>query len=270
MTDAFIEKIAQGRRAVDAEKLLADRQDPEVDQQIAEAQQEAQKAGVNSTPTFLIQKGNGAPQKVVASPRSTRTSSRESDSARRSPAAPLPTRASGAPAAQRRLARWIAGIALLGVGVAAYLVTSTTPASSRSARPATAAARRCRPPSTRSSPAIPVALLGLIGYLAILGSLFVRGDLGRLAGAAIALSGFGFSMYLTYRELFTIEAICQWCVASAVLMTLLAILTVVQALEGRAGPGLAQAGTSSARSSATRPLSSPIPMRSSTSSASAR
>ena len=41
-----------------------------------------------------------------------------------------------------------------------------------------------------------------------------------------ALVGFGFSAYLTYRELFSIHAICQWCVASAVLMTLLAIVTV--------------------------------------------
>ena len=73
---------------------------------------------------------------------------------------------------------------------------------------------------------IPVALLGLIGYVLILASAWVRGDAGRLAGAVLALSGFGFSAYLTYRELFTIDAICQWCVASAVVMAALAVLTV--------------------------------------------
>ena len=36
-----------------------------------------------------------------------------------------------------------------------------------------------------------------------------------------ALTGFGFSLYLTYRELFSIHAICEWCVSSAVIMTLL-------------------------------------------------
>ncbi|MBV9004497.1 MAG: vitamin K epoxide reductase family protein [Solirubrobacterales bacterium] len=77
---------------------------------------------------------------------------------------------------------------------------------------------------------IPVAVLGLAGYIGILGSLALRGELGRMAGFGIALIGFGFSMYLTYRELFTIKAICQWCVASAVLMTLLAILTAVRVL----------------------------------------
>jgi uncharacterized membrane protein len=55
---------------------------------------------------------------------------------------------------------------------------------------------------------------------------------GRLIdGFGVALVGFGFSAYLTYRELFTIHAICRWCVASAVLMTALAILTLVRLLQ---------------------------------------
>ena len=77
---------------------------------------------------------------------------------------------------------------------------------------------------------VPVAVLGLIGYVSILGSTFVRGELGRAIGVGVAFVGFCFSMYLTYRELFTIHAICQWCVASAVLMTLLVILTTVRFL----------------------------------------
>ncbi len=77
---------------------------------------------------------------------------------------------------------------------------------------------------------VPVAVLGLGGYLGILVSLMIRGELGRIAGFAIALTGFAFSLYLTYREIFTIKAICQWCVFSAVLMTALAILTAVRFL----------------------------------------
>jgi len=77
---------------------------------------------------------------------------------------------------------------------------------------------------------VPVAVLGLVGYIGILGSLMIRTELGRIAGFAIALIGFGFSMYLTYRELFTIKAICQWCVSSAVLMTVLVILTAIRAV----------------------------------------
>ncbi len=87
---------------------------------------------------------------------------------------------------------------------------------------------------------VPVAVLGLAGYLAILATLPIRTELGRATNFGITLIGFGFSMYLTYRELFTIHAICQWCVASAVLMTALTVLTGLRFLraEGNAaGPG---------------------------------
>ncbi len=79
---------------------------------------------------------------------------------------------------------------------------------------------------------IPVAWLGLFGYLGILGSLLVKGELGRAAGFCIALIGCGFSLYLTYRELFTLKEICEWCVGSAVLMTILAGLTATRFLRG--------------------------------------
>jgi uncharacterized membrane protein len=77
---------------------------------------------------------------------------------------------------------------------------------------------------------VPVALLGLIGYVVILLSLALRGELGRAIGFGVALIGFGFSMYLTYRELFTIHAICEWCVGSATIMTVLVVLTGIRFL----------------------------------------
>ena len=66
-----------------------------------------------------------------------------------------------------------------------------------------------------------VAVLGIIGYVLLLVTALLRGDGARMAGFGLALGGFGFSVYLTYLELFVIDAICQWCVASAVLMTAL-------------------------------------------------
>ncbi len=68
---------------------------------------------------------------------------------------------------------------------------------------------------------ISVALIGIVGYVLLLASAVLRGDPARLAGFGLALFGFGFSVYLTYLELFVIDAICQWCVASAILMTIL-------------------------------------------------
>jgi uncharacterized membrane protein len=77
---------------------------------------------------------------------------------------------------------------------------------------------------------VPVALLGLIGYAATLLTLAFPEELGRSAAAFITLVGFGFSAWLTYVELVKIDAICQWCAASAVVMTLLAIVSVTRVL----------------------------------------
>jgi uncharacterized membrane protein len=65
-----------------------------------------------------------------------------------------------------------------------------------------------------------VAVIGIFGYALLLAAAIVPGDLGRFGGFLTALIGFGFSAYLTYLELFVIDAICQWCVASAILMAL--------------------------------------------------
>ncbi len=80
---------------------------------------------------------------------------------------------------------------------------------------------------------IPVALLGLIGYIAIMGSLLLaESENSRLLTMLLVLVGWGFSMYLTYREIFTIHAICQWCVSSATILTIMAILSVWRFLRG--------------------------------------
>jgi uncharacterized membrane protein len=76
----------------------------------------------------------------------------------------------------------------------------------------------------------PVALIGLLGYVGILLSLLVPGEAGRAATALLALVGFGYSAYLTYLELSVIDAICQWCVGSAIAMTAIAAVAVARLL----------------------------------------
>ena len=77
---------------------------------------------------------------------------------------------------------------------------------------------------------VPVAVLGLVGYLLILASLALPEGDGAVAAAFLSLVGFGFSLYLTWAELFRIHAICQWCVASACVMTVLMLVSVARVL----------------------------------------
>jgi uncharacterized membrane protein len=77
---------------------------------------------------------------------------------------------------------------------------------------------------------VPVPVIGLLGYLMVLASAGLAGDRGRMLGLFATLIGFGFSVYLTYLELFVIDAICQWCVASAVVMTLALALALTRAV----------------------------------------
>jgi uncharacterized membrane protein len=54
----------------------------------------------------------------------------------------------------------------------------------------------------------------------------LRGEKAALSGAFVALVGVLFSAYLSYLELFVLRAICQWCVASAVLVVAYLVLCV--------------------------------------------
>lgn len=83
---------------------------------------------------------------------------------------------------------------------------------------------------------VPVALIGLLGYIAILASLLVHeSENTRFATLVLTLGGFGFSAYLTYRELFTIHAVCEECATSAGFMTILMLLSVWRFLRGGDG-----------------------------------
>ncbi len=129
----------------------------------------------------------------------------------------------------KRLDIGIGLLALIGLGIAAYL----TYIHYAGVKPLCLASGGCETVQTShwsKLAGVPVAVLGLVGYAAILALLLVPGETGLAATAFVALAGFGFSLYLTWAELFRIHAICQWCVASAVLMTLLAALSVFRLL----------------------------------------
>jgi uncharacterized membrane protein len=128
------------------------------------------------------------------------------------------------------LRRGMIVLAVIGLGVAGYL----TFIHYAGITPACTAGQSCI--KVQSSvwsklAGVPVALLGLIGYIGILASLLAPDrEETRVATLGLTLVGFGFSAYLTYRELFSIHAICEWCASSAVIMTVLFGCAIVRYL----------------------------------------
>ncbi len=142
----------------------------------------------------------------------------------------------------------------IGLAVASYL----TYVHYAGIKPACTAGESCTKVQTSvysELAGVPVALIGLIGYVVILGSLLApENETTRFATVAFTVVGFGFSAYLTSRELFSIHAICEWCVSSAVIMTILMCLAVWRFLRGDLGLREASTAADLARAGPAAPL----------------
>lgn len=138
--------------------------------------------------------------------------------------------------ASRNLRRAMLVVTILGIALTIYL----TYIHYRGLNPICSLGQSCIKVQTSvwsKLAGVPVALIGLVGYVGILGSLLLPDrEETRLATLGMTLIGFGFSGYLTYRELFSIHAICEECASSAVLITLLLIGAVWRYLLGDPPP----------------------------------
>jgi uncharacterized membrane protein len=121
----------------------------------------------------------------------------------------------------------MAGVALISVGISSYLLQAHYAGTSVVC--STGGCQTVAQSTYSELFGVPVALVGLVGSLAILASL-VRGDVfGRAAAVALTLSGLVFAVYLVLLQLFVIDAVCEWCVANDVLLAILAGLAAWRA-----------------------------------------
>lgn len=78
---------------------------------------------------------------------------------------------------------------------------------------------------------VPLALLGLLYYLGIVILTKLYWDLKKHSFLNLirlmTVSGFVFSLYLVYLQIYVIEAICQYCMLSAISSTLLFIVSLI-------------------------------------------
>lgn len=119
-------------------------------------------------------------------------------------------------------------VAAFGIGVATYIAIADSGGGSPVCLAGGSGCETVANSSYSHLLGVNVAVFGIVGYVLLLAAALLQGDTARMAGFGVSLAGFGFSVYLTYLELFKIEAICQWCVASAVLMTVLFGLNAVR------------------------------------------
>ena len=132
------------------------------------------------------------------------------------------------------LNRAIFFLALVGFVISAYLFYTYT-----QEKPIVCLNTGCE--IVRDSPysyvfGIPLPAFGLVMYILVIAVSFLRTTLDkkeylRLANKLVFVSsaiGFLTSAYLTYLEAFVIKAYCIWCVASAIVVTLIFILSAYE------------------------------------------
>lgn len=133
-----------------------------------------------------------------------------------------------------RLRAAIAVACVVGIGIAAYLTyvhyAHVSPVCT------TGGCEKVQKSKYAELGGVPVALLGLVAYVLLLGTAAVRGVTAAFAAVLLALVGVGFSGYLLWAQLGPIGAICQWCVGNDVTIAVVAALCVVRMLTEQTEP----------------------------------
>ncbi|MCK6627635.1 MAG: vitamin K epoxide reductase family protein [Anaerolineae bacterium] len=127
-------------------------------------------------------------------------------------------------------------LTMAGLGVSGYLMWGYTVPGATLSCGASSGCETVKNSVYANLAGIPLPLVGLVSYATLLVLLVLqeqplinqRGWSPYLALAilGVSLAGVLYSAYLTYIELFVIDAICRWCVASAIIMVAIFVLSV--------------------------------------------
>ena len=136
---------------------------------------------------------------------------------------------------ERSLRGAILALALAGLGVTSYLVAVRY--SGGQALCSTGGCETVQHSRYAKVGGVPVAVLGLAGYLALLGTSGLRSEIAAFVGACVAVTGLVFALYLVYVQVALIGATCDWCLASDALLALLVPLTLLRLRRTARHPG---------------------------------
>ena len=129
----------------------------------------------------------------------------------------------------------LAVVALAGAGVAAYLTYVHYDESALICT--TGGCEQVQQSDYAELAGIPVALLGLLTWIAVLVLVAWDSPVARALTAGIALVAAAFAVYLVVLQLFVIDAICIWCMVNdVVLVPLLTVLSLLRLRTPAAAP----------------------------------
>jgi uncharacterized membrane protein len=139
----------------------------------------------------------------------------------------------------------VAVLALAGLAIAGYLTWARYAHESVACPIGGGGCETVQESSYAELAGIPVALLGLLLYLTVLGLVAWDSPAARQAAAALALAGTAFAAYLVVIQVAVIDAVCAWCLANDVVVVLLAVAATARlsswgsaaAPSARSGPG---------------------------------
>ena len=138
-----------------------------------------------------------------------------------------------------KISRWaVVALSLAGLAVATYLSVQHV----SGGIPACGISSGCDEVTTSDYAVlfgVPVAFIGVVGYSALLlGTLTYLGledppNFLTYALLGMALIGEAFTLYFVYTQAFRIHAYCQYCLASAAIMTVILVLSIYATLRPR-------------------------------------
>ena len=139
---------------------------------------------------------------------------------------------------ERALRAAIAVLALAGIGITSYLVYERYTGGTLICT--TGGCETVQHSRYAKIAGVPVALIGLLGYIGLLVTALLDSDLARAAGVALSLAAALLGAYLLVIQATVIHAYCTWCLASDLLVLLIAALALARAYAGgRAAPSTA-------------------------------
>lgn len=127
-----------------------------------------------------------------------------------------------------RLRAAIVATAVVGLGIAIYLTTvhyqHVAPVCT------SGGCEKVQTSKYAELAGVPVALIGVVGYLVILAAAALRGLNAATVGVFAALIGVAFSGYLLWAQIGPIGAYCVWCLGNDGVIAVVAVLSVARVL----------------------------------------